>query len=312
MLSRFSLYFDEVARCGSIRQASDRLRIASSAVNRQIMQMEAQLGVKLFERTSQGLNLTAAGEIVLKFVRRWRHEAAALKAGIDDLVELRQGEVSMAVVEGSLEFLGRRLYKFSERYPGINYNILVAGSPGVVDLLLKGKADIGLAFPGSSSAIRVECSLLGRFGVLALPSHPVAGLREISVSECNHYPLVIPGESLALRSLIDDLWRKDTGAEPRAVTVGNTVGTIKQLVLAGIGVAILSENDVRLEIDAGLLVFVPLTGSLIPPSNISAISVAGRALSPAASRLLQHLAEGMREEISQTLPLGPENAAVAR
>jgi len=272
--------------------------------------METQLGVKLFERTSQGLNLTAAGEIVLTFVRRWRHEAAALKSGIDDLVDLRRGEVSIAVVEGALDFLGRHLCKFSELYPGMQYNVRVAGSPGVVDLLLKGEADIGLAFPGSSSAIRVECALLGRFGAVVLPSHPIAALKQISVIDCNNFPLVIPGESQALRGLIDELWREYTGDEPRAITVGNTVGTIKELVIAGIGVAILSENDVRLEIDLGLLAFVPLTGRLVRPSNISVISAVGRTLSPAASRLLQHFADGMKKEIDLAASRwGPSNLA---
>src|SRR6202012_2081170 len=138
MLSRFTLYFDEVARQGSIRQASERLHIASSAIDRQILQMEARLGAKLFERTPQGLKLTAAGELMLDTVRRWRRDVSVLKNRIEDLRGLRRGEVTIAVVEGALEFLSFALAQFREKYDGIVYRIHVAGAQAVTDTILRG------------------------------------------------------------------------------------------------------------------------------------------------------------------------------
>ena len=63
MFSRFTVYFDEVVRAGSIRRASERLNISPSAIDRHILLMEENLGVQLFERMPQGLRLTAAGEV---------------------------------------------------------------------------------------------------------------------------------------------------------------------------------------------------------------------------------------------------------
>jgi DNA-binding transcriptional LysR family regulator len=65
VFSPFIRYFDEVARQGSIRKAADRLNVAPSAVNRQILKLEDELGAPLFERLPRGLRLTAAGEILI-------------------------------------------------------------------------------------------------------------------------------------------------------------------------------------------------------------------------------------------------------
>ena len=66
---RFLNYVDEVARAGSIRQAADRLHVAASAVNRRILDLEAELGTAIFERLPRGVRLTAAGEIFVAYIR---------------------------------------------------------------------------------------------------------------------------------------------------------------------------------------------------------------------------------------------------
>ena len=72
LIGRAAIYFDEVARKGGLRRAADVLRIAPSAVDRQIIQLEEEVGAKLFERTPTGMRLTAAGELLIDGVRRWR------------------------------------------------------------------------------------------------------------------------------------------------------------------------------------------------------------------------------------------------
>jgi len=96
-----------VARRGSIRRAAERLHIALSAVDRQILQLESQIGMPLFERLPQGLRLTAAGEFLVDAIRRSRRELMRVKSQIDDLKGLRRGEVSIALVEGATEFSRR-------------------------------------------------------------------------------------------------------------------------------------------------------------------------------------------------------------
>ena len=73
------LYFDQAIRAGSIRRAAESLKIASSAVNRQLLQLEDELGVELFERLPRGIRPTAAGEALLNYVRQWGRDEVQLQ-----------------------------------------------------------------------------------------------------------------------------------------------------------------------------------------------------------------------------------------
>ena len=70
--SRFSHYFLELARSGSLRKAAEQLHVSASAINRQILQAEEELGMRLFERLPDGMRLTSAGELLLDDLRRWQ------------------------------------------------------------------------------------------------------------------------------------------------------------------------------------------------------------------------------------------------
>src|SRR5205814_8065913 len=86
-------YLDAVAHHGSIRKAAAALRIASSALNRRVLDLEADLGSPLFERLPRGVRATAAGELFLAYVRRSLKELRLVEAQIDGLRGLARGRV---------------------------------------------------------------------------------------------------------------------------------------------------------------------------------------------------------------------------
>lgn len=88
--SRLMRYIDEVARAGSMRQAAERLGIASSAINRQILAFEQELGVAVFERLSNGVRLTAAGELLVEHIRATMKDHSRTISRISDLKTLRE------------------------------------------------------------------------------------------------------------------------------------------------------------------------------------------------------------------------------
>lgn len=100
LLTKFSRYFLEVIHHGSIRKAAEHLNIAASAVDRQILNVEETLGVRLFDRVSGGVRLTAAGEAVFHQLTRWGKEEAALHRHLAELKNARGGEVRIAVADG--------------------------------------------------------------------------------------------------------------------------------------------------------------------------------------------------------------------
>src|ERR1700743_2404806 len=95
-------YLDQVARAGSIRRAAEKLNVASSAVNRQILKLEAELGVKIFERRGNGVRLTPAGAQLLRHIRQtlaeWRRTRLEIAAIAGDI----SGEVRIMAIPSML------------------------------------------------------------------------------------------------------------------------------------------------------------------------------------------------------------------
>ena len=96
---RVLTYVDAVARFGSIRKAAEALNIASSALNRQILDLETDLGAPLFERLPRGVRLTSAGEAFLVYARLVISELKAVELRIEQLRGLVRGQVSVAAAE---------------------------------------------------------------------------------------------------------------------------------------------------------------------------------------------------------------------
>jgi len=297
MLSRFALYFEEVARRGSIRRAAESLSITPSAIDRQILLMEERLGVPLFDRTSRGLRLTAAGEVLVDAVRRWKRDIAGVESHIDELRGLRRGAVSIAFVEGAAELLTRNLADFNKRYPGIIYHMHTMVSEAVVDTVLAGEADIGLAFnPPDRHDLRVESALVYQVGAVMRQDHPLAGQKEVTPAQCAEYPLVGPAHGNVLQAIIDQAWMNGIGEHPRFVATAGSISLMKSLVTRNIGLTFLTRLDVADEVKAGILRYVPLSRVKLPLSVLSLISASGRRHTPPAMLLMQHISTAMQEE----------------
>src|ERR1700758_5593745 len=123
---RIFRYVDEVARCGSIRKAAEKLNVTSSAVNRRIMDLEEELGAPLFERRPRGVRLTAAGEVFVGFLRPQDGEVEGLKSQIEELQGMRRGTVRIACSQAlALEFLPQQIADFRPRYSLVNFDVQV-------------------------------------------------------------------------------------------------------------------------------------------------------------------------------------------
>jgi DNA-binding transcriptional LysR family regulator len=109
-------YLAEIARLGSIRRASATLNVASSAINRQVLRLERDLGVRVFDRLPSGMQLTPAGELLLQHVRGTLQNFDRLIAEMDGLQGIRSGHVTLAAVDSLLVgFVPRALEDVSRR-----------------------------------------------------------------------------------------------------------------------------------------------------------------------------------------------------
>lgn len=302
LIGRAAIYFDEVARRGGLRRAADVLHIAPSAVDRQIIQLEEYLGTKLFERIPTGMRMTAAGELLIDAVRRWRRDLLRVQSEIDNLVGLRRGQVSIAMVEGAVELVAYAIEIFQKNYPAIQFTLDVYGAQGVTDQVLATEVDFGITFnPPNNSALQLNRTLIYDLGIVMRPDHPLARKKSVTLIECAEYPQILPGQALSIKHVLDRAWSRNLGGLPRGIAEVGSIDMIKALALRGIGMGWLTSISALREILNGTLVFVPVEDQSIDLFNFSIISASGRILPQPASLMIHQLVQIMENKNIQAI-----------
>jgi len=259
MHARVLRYFDEVVRRGSIRRAAEHLHVAPTAINRQILDLEAELGAPLFERIHKRLHLTPLGEMVLAHVRQTLREHDALQARIAEIKGARRGMVTVATTSGLAGALMPSLvHDFRQQHPGIAVRVADLPVDGIVAAVEQGDADLGLGYDlPEVAAFRVAASRDWSIGAVVAPGHPLAAQPSALLAEVAGYPLILPAPTLSIRALVDDAFARQSIDVTPAVE-STSVVLIQRLAAAGGGVALLNPLDVMEDRARGALVFVPL------------------------------------------------------
>lgn len=266
VFSRFTRYFLEVARLGSIRKASESLNVSASAIDRQILAAEEEIGLPLFERLPSGLRVTSAGELLLTAGRRWTKEFQTLQAQIVDLKGLRRGLVRIAIIDALAKgFLPPVLDELRRDYPGIVLDIMVVDNVQIQRLVEQGEVDFGLMLnPHSTKDTVVHSHRDVTLGFVTSPQHPLAQQTQARFNRCVELPIIAPGHPLALSEQVAAL-EAATGVALEPIVTCNSIQLIKSLVQQGSGVGILTSLDVLSEVEQGSIAFVPITDAVLRP-----------------------------------------------
>ncbi|WP_404482220.1 LysR family transcriptional regulator [Novosphingobium sp. BL-52-GroH] len=291
--SRFLRYFMAVGRHGSIRKAADELNVSASAIARQILNVEADIGTPLFERLPTGLRLTAAGEIMMAAGNRWQKNMVDIRAQIEDLRGLKRGHVEMAIINAlSKGHIPKAVRAIQERYPGITVGVRVLGNDDVRKAVANGEVDFGILFdPQSYRDLTVRAFVEVVLGFITPAGHPLGNLREARFSACNGSPLILPAETLAVGQQIDVLMGA-TGMDVERKATSDNIQMITSLVQEGVGIGILSSLDVITEVQSGLLSFTRISDALLRPMTLALCTNAARNPSYAAGIVLSEIEVG--------------------
>ncbi len=285
--SRFLRYFLAVGRLGSIRKAADELNVSASAIDRQILNVESELGMPLFERLPTGLRLTAAGEIMMAAGGRWTKSLAEVRAQIEDLRGLKRGHVEIAVIDALAKgVIPAAIHALQSRYPGITIEVKVAANDQVRRMIATGEVDFGVFFgPESYRDIIVRAFVDIHLGFIAPVGHPFGQLAEARFSACQGSPVVVPSSPLAVYQQIAVLEGTTQLMLDRKATSDN-IQMITSLVLEGVGIGILTSLDVVTEVRAGQLSFTRISDPLLRPMTLALCTAAARPPSYAADIVL--------------------------
>lgn len=289
-------YFEEVVRQGSLRKAAQRLHVAASAVNRQILKLEDELGVPLFERLPRGLRLSPAGELMLYQVRQWQRDERQMLETLGDIRGTGCAEIRIATVESLTDqVLPALLRSFSGRFPKVRFVLTTALTETILEQVASGEADIGICMnPPQTRRIRfIQAVDLG-FGAVVAPSHPLAEKETVRFRDCHLYPAILPSAEMFRGSTLEQvLAHSDVDLTPLAGC--NRILAIKSLARAGLGVAFLNKLDIAREMAHGELVFKPLQDRNIAKARLVLCSAAERSLSLALAVLVEELSEALLE-----------------
>lgn len=309
--SRFLRYFMAVGRLGSIRKAADELNVSASAIDRQILNVEAELGVPLFERLPTGLRLTAAGEMMMASGNHWRQGMANLRARIEDLRGLKRGHVDIAIIDALTKgYIPETLNAIQLRYPGITVGVKVLGNDHVRRAIADGEVDFGIMFePESYRDLTVRAFVEVVLGFLTPPGHPLGRKREVRFSSCVGEPVIAPAEPLAVCQQVAVLeGATDVRMERKASS--DNIQMITSLVLQGAGVGILTSLDVMTEVQRGLLNFTRISDPLLRPMVLALCTASARTPSYAAAMVLGEIENGFAR-LSYPASMEPASAEEA-
>ncbi|MBN9434818.1 MAG: LysR family transcriptional regulator [Bosea sp.] len=288
--ARMLRYLDEVARCGSIRKAAAKLNVASSAVNRQIIALEEELGTPLFERLSHGLRLTAAGEIMIAHIRKTLKDYQWSSERIDRLRDHHFPSASIATVGGlACDLLAKALMQLRAERPFTRLFVSVMDAEDIMGLVAAGDFDLGFAFdlPDFGGVTRAA-TLRTRYGAVMVPDHPLAQETALRVSALRDYPLIAPHVGVLIRDQFDDAChRSDIHIDP--VVESDSFEFLRQFALSNNGVALLNELDVDDSLRKGTLVFLPIVELKGKTQTISVVHRTRGALDPLPGLVVERL-----------------------
>lgn len=285
--SRFLRYFLAVGRLGSIRKAADELNVSASAIDRQILNVEAEIGMPLFERLPTGLRLTAAGEIMMAAGGRWQKSLAEVRSQIEDLRGLKRGHVEIAVIDALAKgVIPAAVHALQSRYPGITIELKVASNDQVRRMIASGEVDFGVFFgPESYRDITVRAFVEVHLGFITPAGHPFGEQAEARFSACVGSPVVVPSSPLAVNQQIAVLEGTTRLTLERKAT-SNNIQMITSLVMEGVGIGILTSLDVVTEVRAGLLSFTRISDPVLRPMTLALCTASARPPSYAADIVL--------------------------
>ena len=274
--------FSEVARHGSMIRAAEALHLTPPAVSMQVKELEAQVGLPLFDRAGRKVSLSTAGEYFLVHARRL---LAALKDADDAMARMKRlehGLLTIGLVSTAKYFVPQLLARFHEEHPGVDVRLRVVGDRGqLVELMQSGEVDLSVMGRAPKEIhTRSETFAAHPLVFVAPPGHPLLHDGPHAVDQLAPYPIIAREHGSGTRTAMDGFFAEQR-FEHRVAMEMSSNETIKQAVMAGLGLSFLSLHTMGLELRSGLLQLLDIEDAPVMRMwNI--VHLSSKLLSPAA------------------------------
>lgn len=282
--------FAAVTRTGSVTAAASGLGVTPPAVTLQMKLLQDLVGLPLIERSADGMAPTAAGRTLLATVRRLEAVLEDGQAELADLAGARTGVVQVGVISTAKYFAPHVLAAFARRHEGIEVKLFVGNRAEIVDRLREREADL-VIMGRPPDGMDVTQEVIGDHPhvIVAPPDHRLATARRIAPADLAAETFLVREPGSGTRTVMERFF-DDAGLVAR---IGMEIGsneTVKQAVMAGLGIAFLSAHTIDIEFQTGRLIVLDVIG-LPVVRRWHVVHLAERKLMPAARLLGRFLVD---------------------
>lgn len=282
--------FSEVARQLSFSKAAQALHLTPPAVTMQIKELEGHVGLPLFERTGRKVALTTAGEYMLVYARKILATLKDAEDAAARLQKLEVGTLTIGMVSTAKYFLPRMLAEFQREHEGIEIKLIVSNRERLVAMLQANEVDIAImGRPPREMATRAEPFAAHPHVFVAPVDHPLLRRGHLAVQTLQPYSFIVREQGSGTRAAMEKFF-ESCGFEPKVTMEMSSNETIKQSVMAGMGLSFLSLHTIGLELDNRLMAVLDVEGSpVVRAWNV--VHTLSKLLSPAAEALRYFILE---------------------
>lgn len=274
-----------VAENSSFIAAASQIKTSQPAVTRSIKQVEDMLGVRLFDRSTRSVQITAAGKEFVAVAERMLNDLQITVRSIRGLTELQRGQLIISsIMSVAAGHLPRIVAAFRAEHPGIEIHIADGVHGEVLESVRSGVADLGITYVDGLPEAVAATPLSREVFVIVLPSdHELASRRALSLLNIKDLPLVsFPSNSRTRRAI--DMAAAAAGLRLNCMVTVNQFATMLKLVRAGVGIAIAPEGGVASLLDDGLTAIPIAKPRLL--RELGMIRLVDREPTPAAARFM--------------------------
>lgn len=251
-----------IADTGSFTAAGEKLHVSQSAISRQILLLEAELGQAVFHRVGRRIRITPAGESLLQLSHRVFRDLQETVTGINDRQESLIG--TMRLVGGMtvcLYVFPALLAEVRRKHPNLELKITVGSTARSVEMLRTGGADLGLVtLPVEATDLVSSPVLHEELLLITYPAHPLAKKRQIHPPDLHKQPFILFEAGSVTRRLADEFFARER-IEAEVVMETENVEIIKAMVRSGLGISIIPWQAAAADVTTHRLFCSRITGA---------------------------------------------------
>jgi LysR family transcriptional regulator, low CO2-responsive transcriptional regulator len=252
--------FETVARNMSFSRAAEELHLTQPAVSTQVKTLEGHAGLPLFEQMGKKIFLTAAGTELLRCSREIIEKFDEAEQAMTQLRGIGGGKLNVAVISAGDYFFPRLLVEFAKRHAGVSLNLTVLNREELLHQLADNLTDLAVMVrPPADLDTVSEPFAPHPYVIIAAPDHPLAGKKRIPVARLSREPFVVREKGSDTRHSMEEGFGDAVDSLHIGMEIKSTE-TIKQAVIAGMGISFISAHTINLELQAGSLAVLDVVG----------------------------------------------------